>query len=148
MSYSIIGDIYVDNNKVCSAYLDNLKILNRTRYSIDFDKELQHTGDGEHWYDINSFTSARNAYEKHYEKLIEKKTKLLLIKDSIDYYKLSENEKNDLLQDIEYVTEEAQEVLWKLLSCERMVGLCEHYSENIKEEEYTIKNVKIYIYAD
>lgn len=78
-----------------------------------------------------------NAAEKYSNELHDK-YKTLFEKEqltkSLEYYKLSDNQKSNILEDISYLKDDIEECKTKIQSCYQMIGLMDGFKENNKED--------------
>lgn len=89
------------------------------------------------WYNSNSFYTARLNYEKQLKEHQDSLLKLKSIKDSFEYYKLNEDQKESLNEDIDFHQEISEELSEKIYMCQYMIDtlslLSDTYSENNEE---------------
>jgi hypothetical protein len=89
------------------------------------------------WYNSNSFYTARLNYEKQLKEHQDSLLKLKSIKDSFEYYKLSEDQKESLNEDIDFHQEISEDLSEKIYMCQYMIDtlslLSDTYSENNEE---------------
>ena len=116
MGYDIKARFYVDGKYKLSMFFNELKNLNMTRYAANLDiksvscdiktPEVEdHYAD---WYDISSFANKVKELEKE---ITEKYTSLITkenIKNTVEYYRLSEEQKQTLEDDISELKEDIE----------------------------------------
>lgn len=78
-----------------------------------------------------------NAAEKYSNELYDK-YKTLFEKEqltkSLEYYKLSDDQKSNILEDISYLKDDIEEYKTKIQSCYQMIGLMDGFKEDNKED--------------
>ena len=164
MGYDIKARFYVGGKYKFSMFFNELKNLNKTRYAADLDiksvncdiktPEVEdHYAD---WYDISSFASKVEELEKE---IAKKYTSLLTkenIKNTVEYYRLSEEQKQTLEDDISELKEDIEYDIYAKSAAEKMIGFISGLEDgNIGEDDeddngdYTFKrsDVKVFIYA-
>lgn len=115
-------------------------------YSVGFVSDRTLQGD---WYDIDSFKNAKREYEDEIAKSKEELDKKNVIKNSIDYYKLDEEQKNDLCSDIACDEEDREDMIWKKEVCDYMISILHFYEEGyFTEGDYKSKKAYVFIYAE
>lgn len=77
------------------------------------------------WFDENSFYNARIENEVKLKEFKEKHQKLLSIKNSVEFYKLEEEQKNCLVEDIEFQQDIIEEYEMKVYICQFMIDALE-----------------------
>ena len=164
MGYDIKARFYVDGKYKFSMFFNELKNLNETRYAANLDikpvscdiktPEVEdHYAD---WYDISSFANKVKELE---EEIAKKYTSLLTkenIKNTVEYYRLSEEQKQTLEDDISELKEDIEYDIYAKSTAEKMIGFISVLEDgNIGEDDeddsgdYTFKrsDVKVFIYA-
>lgn len=81
------------------------------------------------FYDINSFISKRKELEDKMKKLYYKKFEWENLKKSVEYLKLSNEEKENICSEYEYLDEDIEDIEYGLDSCNYFIHLFE-YMEN------------------
>ena len=95
--------------------------------------EVYHQIRGENqgsWYDVNCFFSARLNYEQKLKEVKDKLFKIKNLKDTIEYYRLSEEQKESLTDDIEFQQETADGLEDKIYMCQFMIDTLSMLSDN------------------
>lgn len=164
MGYDIKARFYADGKYKFSMVLNELKNLNKTRYAADLDVKSVNcdikTPEVEDryaaWYDINSFA---NKVEELENEIAQKYISIGVkenIKNTVDYYKLTDEQKQQLEDDISFLRGDIEYAVWARAAAERMIGFINALEEeNIEEDneddsrDYVFKhsNVKVFIYA-
>ena len=164
MGYDIKARFYVDGKYKFSMFFNELKNLNKTRYAANLDiksvncdiKTPEVEDRYADWYDINSFASKVEELEKE---IAKKYTSLLTkenIKNTVEYYRLSEEQKQTLEDDISELKEDIEYDIYAKSAAEKMIGFISVLEDgNIGEDDeddngdYTFKrsDVKVFIYA-
>ena len=164
MGYDIKARFYVDGKYKLSMFFNELKNLNMTRYAANLDiksvscdiKTPEVEDRYADWYDISSFSNKVKELEKE---IAEKYTSLITkenIKNTVEYYRLSEEQKHTLEDDISELKEDIECDIYAKSAAEKMIGFISVLEDgNIREDDeddsgdYTFKrsDVKVFIYA-
>ena len=149
MGYDIKARFYVDGKYKLSMFFNELKNLNMTRYAANLDIKSVSC-------DISSFANKVEELEKE---IAEKYTSLITkenIKNTVEYYRLSEEQKQTLEDDISELKEDIEYDIYSKSAAEKMIGFISVLEDgNIREDDeddngdYTFKHsdVKVFIYA-
>ena len=103
-----------------------------------------------HYYDYKDFTDLKEKLKTKYDGQIRRLIKLENIKDSVDYFKLSNEEKDDFLCTIDDLKEEINDIEWGIEACSYFMSIIDFY-EDIHEDDntyYDPKHVIAYIWHD
>lgn len=90
------------------------------------------TRDGE-YFDMNSFIDWKRKQENELDKLLTKKYSFDKIEESLDYLKLSEDEKTNVLSEKDSLEDDVFEKKGQLFACSEMIGILnffEQFSDN------------------
>lgn len=118
--------------------------IEKKYYSIFGWKEVDYNGK---WYTQDVFEKAKDTEELKLEKAYENLYKLLSIKKSVDFYKLDEEQRLNLLDDIENLKEEIEDIKYKSYAYNYMYLLMEDYIRQEFNIDYNDKIIA-YIYFD
>lgn len=164
MGYDIKARFYVDGKYKFSMFFNELKNLNETRYAANLDiksvscdiKTPEVEDRYADWYDIRSFANKVEELEKEiakkYASLLAKEN----IKNAVEYYRLSEEQKQTLEDDISALKEDIEYDIYAKSAAEKMIGFISvledgNIGENDEDDsgDYTFKrsDVKVFIYA-
>lgn len=141
-------DFVSDNEEIKKIHLLDCKDEEDKKeyYSVGFLSNRVLQGD---WYDIDSFKNAKKEYEDELAKSKEELDKKNAIKNSIDYYKLDEDQKSELCSDIACDEEDYEDMEWKKEVCGYMISVLHFYEEGyFTEGDYKSKKVYVFIYAE
>lgn len=147
MSYNLIGTFKDENGKVLFVTdLDILKFTNEIKYSISL-SNVHPSDDGT--YSKESFIDGSMFYRHEYNKVILNLEKLQNIRHSSEYYKLDENGKGNLLEDIRMQNCYIEDFYNKLRACIKVIGMFDMLENQIKsDEEYILHKIKLEIKAE
>lgn len=147
MSYNLIGTFKDENGKVLFVTdLDILKFTNEIKYSVTL-SNVYPSDDGT--YNKESFIDGSMFYRHEYNKVILNLEKLQNIRHSSEYYKLDENSKSDLLEDIRLQHCYIEDFYNKLRACIEVIGMFDMLENQIKsDEEYILHKIKLEIKAE
>ena len=171
MGYDIHFKLFKNGKLQFNACFNELKNVNQTRYSAHLDEEIvpckcdlptpSGTNDsfGE-WYDLNSFANASEIYERKYREMLQEAAVKKAIKNSVEYYKLDAEQKQQLEDDIAYLEDDANDFAYKISTCQKMIGFISLYNDYLytegvdPEDESEVSfdyeesgDVKVYIFA-
>lgn len=140
------------NDEIVSCgIINDLKILNSQKYEISF-SDIKETTDNVKFnnmdksliYDQNSFIQGALYY---YGKMEEERkfiTKLDTIINSIEYYKLTLEQKTNITEDLVCANDSLEIFELAYLSCRKMIDLFEYFEHNEIINELDNRNNKIY----
>lgn len=142
-----INDNFNDNLKKIKQYFENFvkeETIEPSEYTPDMFYEVyieepkQYNG---LVYDEQNFSFALSKYEKQFEELIEKRIKYKQLLTSLDYLKLSPDEKENIDSEVAILDEDITTVNQKIAACNKVLSLFEIAYEYNSE-------TLIYIYED
>lgn len=162
MSYSLIGNFFINNELVQAANLDRLKVLNERRYSsslknvdpinyvADCFGELPDNG---YMYNVTSFENALEIEKKNYISLKREFNKLKNLKSTLGFYELSEEAEDKYYCDLSEKEEELEEEKYKVDAIKYMIDifyfLSDTFNPDVDEVIYhSVDDVLVYIYSD
>ena len=165
MGYSLYANFYVNKELKFTVWFDELKSLNERRYSASLNcDEVECSipvpeGLSEYnsyqWFDIHSFAKKSEELLKQMEESIIRKAELEKMTKSVEYFKLTSEQKDDILSEISYAEETIKDCQWGFSACEKMIGIISilkegYYSVNGKELEYSneSRDVKVLVYSN
>lgn len=161
-------EYYVDCNNIPEKYKDLVKVINGNK-EIHFDKipsdfcprsedilkadvvnlvrvyELQTINFKGSWFDESSFANAMNAYDKKASDLRSKFNSLLEIKKSVEYYKLSDKEREYFNDEFETYKELLEDYENKVYICRHMIDAMNMFAE-MYGNEYALDKCMIFTY--
>ena len=161
MGYDIKARFYVDGKYKFSMFFNELKNLNETRYAANLDiksvscdiKTPEVEDRYADWYDINSFANKVKELE---EEIAKKYTSLLTkenIKNTLEYYRLSDEQKQTLEDDISELKEDIEYDIYAKSAAEKMIGFISVLEDgNISEDDeddsgdYTFKRSDVKVF--
>lgn len=82
------------------------------------------------WYCKEDFEKAEEKIKKSYDIAQTKLRKLETLEGSKDWYELSENAKNGVLEDMSYIKEDVQDYEWRLWSVNKIINILDYYEED------------------
>lgn len=129
---------YTDITK--GVALNDLKTIK----GIDCYSMLKYTHQGA-FYNINEFVSLREKTNSKLENERKKNYKLSWLKDSIDFYKLDEDGKQSLIDDLEYSNELVEEYERKVYICQYMIDTIELFKDMFGSWK---DDMEVYIYIE
>ena len=88
-----------------------------------------------HWYTLKNFEDAEAKFKKEYDNAVAELARLRSMKNSMDYYRLDENGRNDLLSDIGYAEEDAEEKEYALDAVRYMMNILDFYEDNYLDKD-------------
>lgn len=97
------------------------------------------------FYNINEFVSLREKLNSKLENERKRNYKLSWLKDSIDFYKLDEDGKQSLNDDLEYSNELVEEYEKKVYICQYMIDTIELFKDMFGNWE---DDMEVYIYIE
>lgn len=165
MGYSLYANFYVNEELKFSVWFDELKALNERRYSaslncdeiecsIPIPKELSEYNSYQ-WFNLHSFAKKSEELSRQMEEAIIRKAELEKMTKSVEYFKLTSDQKDDILSEISYAEEDIKDCKYGISTCEKMIGIISileegYYSVNGKELEYSNedRDVKVLVYSN
>lgn len=151
MSYSIIGKFYYKGVEDSTIYLDCLKTINNIRYAINFEYlETEKYNNSNKVYNLKDFSVARDKIFEKLTKEISEKTRLEFIKNSIEFYKLDDEQKQELIDDISYKEEDIKDLEYAYESVVKVIGMFHYVCNRIEEVSQCRleEDITVEIYAD
>jgi len=82
-----------------------------------------------HFYNMSTFRNYANKLRDEYNALILKKGRMQRIQNSLKYMALSEERKENVLSEYEYLDEEIEDTENKLNACLYVIGILEYYDD-------------------
>lgn len=161
-------EYYVDYNNIPEKYKSLVETVNESK-EIHFDKipsdfcpetedilksdgidlvrvyELEKINLKGNWFDESSFANALNAYDKKASDLRNKFNSLLEIKKSVEYYKLSDKEREYFNDEFETYKELLEDYENKAYICRHMIDTMSMFAE-MYGDEYTLDKCMIFTY--
>lgn len=121
---------------VSEAYIDRLKCLSERSYDIAFDfypifdYNIPETICSEKGYVFTSseYNEGAQKYLKEYNEHEAAKNRLLSIRESVEYYKLTDEQKESLDNDICFHEEIGENCKTKLEACQFMISLINYFN--------------------
>lgn len=110
---------------------------------IKIEVQSSHTGD---WTDIDALTEYSNVLKSEYEENFIKYIKLKTIKESVDYYKLNDDQKDSLNDDLSSQKDYIDYIMDKLDSVNKFIGAISWFYED-NHTDWT-DTIKAYIYIE
>ena len=121
---------------------DYMNDTNKDDYVNIYTESVEERGYGQgQFYDQNSFYSLEKDLKKKYKELIIKRYEWERMKTSLEYCKLSDEEKENVSSEFEYLDEDIQETEFQIIAINQFCGILEMYGD------YDTK-VVAYIYCD
>ena len=121
---------------------DYMNDTNKDDYVNIYTESVEERGYGQgQFYDQNSFYSLEKDLKKKYKELIIKRYEWERMKTSLEYCKLSDEEKENVSSEFEYLDEDIQETEFQIIAINQFCGILEMYSD------YDTK-VVAYVYCD
>ena len=100
------------------------------------------------FYNIDSFNSLRQKFEKKYESKLREFNKIDELKNSMDYMKLSSDEKSNFLEEYEFKKECLTEIKDVIDTCLYFENVLDYLSEFETEDDVEDREVIIFIYGE
>lgn len=100
------------------------------------------------FYNLDSFKSLRQNFEKKYESKLKEFNKIDELKNSIEYMKLSSDEKNNFLEEYEFKKECLTEIKDVIDTCIYFENVLDYLSESETENTIEDREVIIFIYGE
>jgi hypothetical protein len=130
-------DAYIVNPEV----LDSIKDFLVDDYTKDKEnlvavfciEEINYNGT---WYTFKDISDGRDKIQKEYEEAQEEVRRLRNMKNSIQYFEMSENGKNDLLSELKYAEDSLEEWKWNLDSVNSLYYLFDNLAHNLYYNSY------------
>lgn len=94
------------------------------------------------FYNISSFENYREKISEEFNKLLIKKNDLQRVQSSIEYLKLSSEEKENVMSDVSSNEEALKDVDWQLRTVDYVIGIFELFGN-----EYETQNAVMYVYS-
>ena len=164
MSYSIVGKFFLNDKPVLTSDFSMLKSVNELRYSLTLenvepipapskveeyiskDEKFEHNGQ---YFNAKSFEDALEYFKNKYEKVNSKFITTSNLKNSIEYYKLTDEQKGNFENDLAYDEEELEELEWKLYSLAQIIGVFRVIEDMYVDGEWNYSsNVVLYLEAN
>lgn len=131
MGYSLIATFKAGDEQVFKCYADWLKILQSGRYtSFLGDIDFETTAENKTVYNKLAFKSAYENEKRFFQEKSKKLEKLNSMLESIEFYKLSEEQKQNVYDDIDCFQEAVKESDYKLAAFEKIVSLFDILQED------------------
>lgn len=83
------------------------------------------------WYKMNDFVSELERFEKKYEERKARVAKLVAMQDTVEWFEMSEDARNNLLEEIGYAEEDADYSKYEYMSLQKMCNVLEFVAENV-----------------
>ena len=100
------------------------------------------------FYNLDSFKSLRQNFEKKYESKLKEFNKIDELKSSIEYMKLSSDEKSNFLEEYEFKKECLTEIKDVIDTCIYFENVLDYLSESETENTIEDREVIIFIYGE
>lgn len=94
------------------------------------------------WFDIKSFETAENKYREEYKEALKELFHLEEIRKSVAYYTLTDEQKEDVVYDINSLKDDILDLEYRIRACTSLQDIAESISE---ENEYAQVTMFIYI---
>lgn len=115
---------------------------NKKYVELYYKVKISHFDDNGNFYNIGSFASVRDKLEREYKDILKKKFKYEELKSSLDYLKLSDEEKENVNSEYDYLDEELEETEYKLNAAISIISILDFF------DDYKTDEVVAYIAAD
>lgn len=94
------------------------------------------------WFNMKSFETAENKYREEYREVLKELFHLEEIRNSIAYYTLTAEQKEDVLYDIDRFKDDALDLEYRIRACTSLQDVADSISE---ENEYSPVTMFIYV---
>ena len=154
--YVVVRDNKNNRFEILMAMYDRLESANAKLQSKNQDEDLKNLKgidcyalvENNHqgaFYNINDFVLLREKLSSKLENERKRNYKLSLLKDSIDFYKLDEDGKQSLDDDLSYSNELIEEYERKVYICQYMIDTMELFKDMFGKWE---DDMEVYIYIE
>lgn len=146
---------------ISQGWINELKTLNRECYSstlsdikeCKFEHDLSdvNTEDGEEQdgniYDVESFCNASKELEHKMDESIRKIIRFENLMTSIDYFKLTEEQRESFLETLETEKSLYNEYKDKNEVCNYLIGIMNYFADEEMDETYGTRDSKVYLFV-
>lgn len=128
-----------------SDFMQNKLAESEQYFNLYAKVEKFHQGN---FYNLNSFNSLRQSFDKKYESKLKEFNKIDEFKSSIEYMKLSSDEKSNFLEEYELKKECLTEIKDVIDTCIYFENVLDYFSEFETENNIEDREVIIFIYGE
>lgn len=128
-----------------SDFMQNKLAESEQYFNLYAKVEKFHQGN---FYNLNSFNSLRQSFDKKYESKLKEFNKIDEFKSSIEYMKLSSDEKSNFLEEYELKKECLTEIKDVIDTCIYFENVLDYFSEFETENTIEDREVIIFIYGE
>ncbi len=136
-SYVLLDGKYESNKEYMEKYAANLSLNELLNKGDDFDQKyiLLYRSDTKSsngtWFKLSDFSGVQDFLRKEYEEKKVRLDKLNSMKDTTEWFEMSENARNNLLEEIGYASEDLEEIEWKYDSIVKMNNILDFINEDL-----------------
>lgn len=136
-AYVFLDGKYEPQKEKLEKYSANLSLNELMNKGDDFDKKYillyrsEIKDSGGTWFKASDFAGVQDSIKKDYEEKKARFSKLNSMKDTKEWFEMSETGQNNLLEEISYISEDLEDVEWKYDAIVKMNNILDFITEDL-----------------